>query len=269
MPGRSGLERLINLARCSCACRAGSALKIEEAGESFLSSLAGPFLIAVAAIVAALVAAWVAWRNHEKQLDHDRELRDIEHARQSVNAAVETIAEVISAFSHLATTAWIASEAHAATVAAEAKTDELDAFHHDEHGELVDSRSKAEIDAILPAVLRAESDVIDAESDAIQKETTAVREVAEARDPAMALLMRLTADTLRLEITLGRASDVVKKHVILANAFDKWKDTLSSEANGHYDIDYKPEEEVRQILPKPLEDFVSACQRWSALATQA
>ena len=65
-------------------------LEIEQVGQSFLGTFSGPALIALAAITAAGVAAWVARKNHAEQLAHDRDLRNLDHAHQSVSAAVDT-----------------------------------------------------------------------------------------------------------------------------------------------------------------------------------
>jgi hypothetical protein len=99
-------------------------LEIQEVGgNGFLEGIAGPALIAVAAIIAAFVAAWVARRNHEEQLGNDRSLRDLDHARQSINSAVETVAEAVDACSGFAVAAWAASEACERAEEAQSETD--------------------------------------------------------------------------------------------------------------------------------------------------
>lgn len=57
-------------------------------GESWLSHDLGSILLAVAAITAAGLAAWVATRNHRQQLEHDRSLRKEDHIRDTIDAAV-------------------------------------------------------------------------------------------------------------------------------------------------------------------------------------
>jgi hypothetical protein len=70
-------------------------LEVKEVGEGWLAHLAGPALLAVAAIFAAAIAAYVASRNHTEQLDHDRELRDREHIRDTIDAAFEAAHDLI------------------------------------------------------------------------------------------------------------------------------------------------------------------------------
>lgn len=55
----------------------------------------GSILVALAAVFAAGLAAWIARKNHAEQLAHDRAIRDLGHARQSLSAAVETVADAV------------------------------------------------------------------------------------------------------------------------------------------------------------------------------
>jgi hypothetical protein len=240
-------------------------LEVQEVGgDSLLEGLAGPALIAVAAIIAAFVAAWVARRNHEEQLGHDRGLRDLDHARQSINSAVETVAEAVNACSGLAVAAWAASEARERAEEAQSETDALDHFYRDDDGELVETRDEAEVEATMPALLREENDVIEAETAAIKAETEAVKNAGEARAPASSLLTQLLADTLRLRITIGTNSEVVRRHVDVAEAFKEWVDSTNPDADGYYRLGGNPDEEVAEIVGEPIEAFVNACQVWSA-----
>ncbi len=78
-------------------------LEVEQVGGSVFEGLIGPIIIALAAIFAASLAAWIARRNHGQQLRHDREMRDLSHARASLSSAVETVAEAVDSVSALAT----------------------------------------------------------------------------------------------------------------------------------------------------------------------
>jgi len=199
-------------------------LEVQEVGgDSILESLAGPALIAIAAIVAAVVAAYVARRNHAEQLVHDRRtladqlghdrgLRDLGHARQSIGAAVETITETITAGTSLLGAARDAGEAHEAVERAESETDALEWYERDEEGEVRDTRTVEMIEGETPSVLREENDTIEAEANAIRAATDAVRRVEEAREPVNLLQARLLADTLLLRIAIGENSDVVSRH---------------------------------------------------------
>lgn len=59
------------------------------AQESWIDENSGSLLLAVAAIVAASLAAYVATRNHRQQLEHDAAMRNREHIRETLDMAVE------------------------------------------------------------------------------------------------------------------------------------------------------------------------------------
>lgn len=61
--------------------------------ESWLRENLGPLLLAVAAVFAAALAAWVASRNHKRQLMNDRILQRQDHIREVVDAASVTLAD--------------------------------------------------------------------------------------------------------------------------------------------------------------------------------
>jgi len=65
--------------------------------ESWLRENLGSVLIAVAAIFAAALAAWVANRNHKRQLTSERILQRQDHIREVVDAASVTLAEAHAA----------------------------------------------------------------------------------------------------------------------------------------------------------------------------
>jgi hypothetical protein len=57
--------------------------------ENWLEHNSGSILLALAAIAAASLAALVATLNHRGQLAHDREMRNRDHTRDTIDAAVE------------------------------------------------------------------------------------------------------------------------------------------------------------------------------------
>lgn len=100
-------------------------LEVEQiGGASFLEGLAGPALVALAAVLAAGLAAWVARKNHGQQLKHDGELRNLSHARRSLAAAVETVADAIDAVGHLSGAVYKASALRDRVDEVEASNDE-------------------------------------------------------------------------------------------------------------------------------------------------
>ena len=55
--------------------------------ESWWSENIGPLVVAGAAVFAASLAAWIADRNHKRQLVHDRDLQNQDHIREVLDAA--------------------------------------------------------------------------------------------------------------------------------------------------------------------------------------
>jgi hypothetical protein len=238
----------------------------EIGGDSLLESLTGPALIAIAAIVAAFVAAYVARRNHAHQLDHDRSLRDLDHARQSIGAAVETITETITAGTSLLGAARDAGEAHDAVEHAESETDALEWYERGEDGEVRDTRTVEIIEGETPSVLREENDTLEAEANAIRAATDAVKRVEEAREPVTLLQARLLADTLRLRIAIGENSEVVSRHQDVVDALKSWIDTTRPDDDGIYHVNVTPDLNNPDVarVGNALAEFITACQRWSA-----
>lgn len=64
--------------------------------ESWLTQNAGSFAVALAAIVAAGLAAFVATRNHQHQLSNDRDIRNRAHIRNTLDVAVEGATSAIN-----------------------------------------------------------------------------------------------------------------------------------------------------------------------------
>lgn len=70
--------------------------KVELVGEeSWLSHNLGSFLVGLAAIVAATLAAYVSTRNHKQQLAYDRKIRDRDAIRESIDASVRGISDLV------------------------------------------------------------------------------------------------------------------------------------------------------------------------------
>jgi hypothetical protein len=192
-------------------------------GPSFL----GPLLIAAAALVAAVVAAY--W--HRAQLRHDRVLRDLEHARTSISAAVETVAGAVDAMSDFLVAARAADEAKRRAQSIEDS----------------DNLGEAEM------------------TEALAAETQAIQRVAGARQRASPFLTRMLADRMRLRIALGPDSEVITRHKELTEAFRKWFTDLAPEARASRksNDDDAAGTEIRPALKR----FEVACQQWSISTT--
>jgi hypothetical protein len=68
-------------------------LEVESVGGSFLAGLAGPALVALAAVVAAWIAAKTANRRQKEQLAHDLAVRSLEHIRDAIDVVVVSVHE--------------------------------------------------------------------------------------------------------------------------------------------------------------------------------
>ena len=239
-------------------------LEVEEVGRSFLEGLAGPALIAGAAIVAAFVAAWVARHNHAEQLASDRALRDLDHARQAVSSAVDKLAEAMDALSGAATSRWAASDALSHYEQVKHVTDAaMPTRRRDETGVPVDTRSDEEVAAVPVEILRRENDVLAAERNALKRSNEAHDKAHDDRISAAAAVAGLNADTFRLRIAIGPTSPVAEQHFVIVDAFQDFLDGLAPDDDGLHRVNPRPEEEVQGIADQ-LSEFVGLCSQWSA-----
>lgn len=81
----------------------GTALLATTASESWWDQNAGSLFIAVAAMVAAGLAAFVSIWNTKRQLAHDRELRHFDHIRDTIDGALSIVTEAVKTASLLST----------------------------------------------------------------------------------------------------------------------------------------------------------------------
>lgn len=229
-------------------------LEVEEVGRSFFSGLAGPALIATAAIVAAFLAAWVARRNHAELLANDRQLRDLDHARQGLSGAVETVSEAINVFGELHLRAWKAHDAQLVSQALTADSEEFDPPH---------PRTVEQEEAIGAEARRLEADVLEAATAANREATKAFRVLLEHQQAAWDVRQRLEADGLRLRIALGDGSEVVKSHKELVEAFNQWREAVEPK-EGSFPFEGDRFGPPDAPVPEAMEAFISASQQWAA-----
>jgi hypothetical protein len=237
-------------------------LQVEQVGgPSFIEEVIGPALLAVAAIFAAGLAAWVARKNHSSQLAHDRQLRDTEHARRSISAAVDHITEALDAAASYATAVWSASEAGERSRAATDAVDSLPYMDYDEEGQRIDHRSVAMRDAEPTEWLEGERAMEEAEVAAIRAETEAAEHAMARRAPFSDQITNVAADSWKLQISIGTETDVVKKHQAVARAFSDWCDTLGMDSPAGWKLKEKPSIDP---VAAAMADFVKASQEWAA-----
>jgi hypothetical protein len=241
-------------------------LKFEKVGgPTFLEELIGPALVAVAAIIAASLAAWVARRNHSSQLAHDRQLRDTDYARRSIGLAVENIAEAVDAATSYGTAAWSASEASERSDQATAAVDALPYMDYDEEGERVDLRTDEQVEAMSWTREDEEVALTNEEVSAIKAETGAAENARDKRSRLSTEISRLTADGWKLQIYIGIKTEVVTRHQAVTHALSDWYDTNGMTAEGGWKLAKEPSIEP---VAKAMAEFVKACQEWSAQRVQ-
>jgi hypothetical protein len=76
-------------------------VQVQTVGESWVLLLAGPAMVALAAIGAAMVAARTANKRQREQLAHDLVVRREEHTRDAVDGALETVTETVGRVTEL------------------------------------------------------------------------------------------------------------------------------------------------------------------------
>lgn len=243
-------------------------LQVEQVGGGFFDVSIGSVLVALAAVFAAGLAAWIARKNHAEQLAHDRAIRDLGHARQSLSAAVETVADAVDSVTKLSSAV---SEANARRQDAdeiEASNDEfLETFERQGHL-LVDTRTEQQLEGAPVPLLRMEQAAVDEEAEAISAEAGAIESTTEARAAYAPFVTRLMADTLRLRIAIGNDSEVVKRHALLADAIMDWAESLSPDSDGRYRFETDPAQE-EDLVGDQMEAFVEASQAWAADTAQS
>jgi hypothetical protein len=237
-------------------------VKVEQVGgPNFLEGLIGPALVAVAAIIAAGLAAWVARRNHSSQLAHDRQLRDTGYARRSIGLAVEDISEAVNAATTHGTLAWGASKASEKSRQATALVDEAPYLTYDEMGERVDMRTPEMVEAESPEWRIEEAAMMEAEVEAVEAETKAAERAMASRRVLSEQITRLAADGWKLQIYIGVKAEVVSRHQAVTHALSDWYDRNSLTEDGSWKLKDEPSIEP---VAEAMAEFVKACQEWSA-----
>lgn len=194
--------------------------------ESWWSQNSGSIFIAIAAIVAAGLAAYVAIRNHHQQLDHDRNMRNREATRTIIDIAVEEIGEAI-----LRT-----AKFRAQMSAAERAREQLADLSPDDEQKLEAARAE---------VQEAEKDLLG------------------AVDPAFNAANAMDINTMRLAIRLGDDHPITSHHRQTRDALDKWHDAITrglEENRNEAEID-----QTQQRLTdfgRARTKFDAACRTW-------
>jgi hypothetical protein len=200
---------------------------IEVVGESWWHNLIGPGLIAIAAIVAAAVAAYVAIHNHRLQLEHDREERDREHARESIRAASETVAETLDP---LGTYELAVRDDDKAT----------------KHAETLEGSGDEE-----------------AKEAAEKAQLKAAEEVHEAREKVGDLVIKMTVDSIGLRTSFGSRSPVFQSYRDLSRAFNRRFRACAPTTEGRVQRETAEGDSEVKKTRVALNAFQEACEEWA------
>jgi ABC-type nickel/cobalt efflux system permease component RcnA len=195
-------------------------------GESWWSHNAGSILVGIAAIIAAGLAAYVSVRNHKQQLAHDRDVRDRDATRESIDQAVRGISLLILQ--------GVILSGHVRTL--EVAREGLDAIDPDNADAL--ARQRAQIDSVGKAV----QEIIPSISSA----TNTVH-----------------ADTIHLSIRLGRRHPVAVAQSTTREALKSWVLLLNKGlGQNRSEEERTAADQGQKEIGKARNDFESACFAW-------
>jgi len=200
---------------------------IEVVGENWWHDLIGPGLLAIAAILAAAMAAYVAIHNHRRQLEHDREERDREHARESIRTAAETIAETL---------------------------DPLGAYEL-----AVRDNDKA----AKHAETLEDSGDDEAKEAATKARRKAAKRVRETRGKVGDLVIKMTVDSIGLRTSFGAKSPVFQRYRELSRAFNLRFQASAPTPEGRVQRETTEEGSEVKKTRVALNAFQEACEEWA------
>ena len=202
-------------------------IAVQLVGEPWWQGLIGPVALAVAAILAAAIAAYVATHNHRRQLEHDRTERDREHARESIRAAAKTVGEIFEPLT-----------AYELAVRADDKaTKEVEALETSE-----DERAK-----------RA----------AAERQLKRAEKVRDTRVKAEPLVVKTMVDSISLRISFGAESAVFQSYRELSLVFKQWFEACAPTKDGRTERDAREDDEANEEIHHALVAFQTACEDWS------
>lgn len=195
--------------------------------EGWLEQIAGPAMIAIAAIIAAALAAWVAIRNTQHQLDHDQRVRNREHIRDAID------------------------EAAAAFEAAFTGSDKL--FSHVWALEMIRKTGRG-------AGTRGEGTLQPNNWQEAEQQT--VEEGQAAREEAFAGVFRMEGAIGRLELRLDKEDPLITSYRGLHDALLELVTRMSRGLNDNRILDPRVDEEKREAVVSQFAAFRKASYSW-------
>jgi hypothetical protein len=157
--------------------------------ESWWSQNSGSIFLAVAAILAAGLAAYVATRNHRQELQHDRKMRNREATREVIDDSLERIGEALMLTATLGSEVWALEQERRPLT---------------EPG-LEDEQQRAAATASVEEAAKLVMGVI---------------------EPAFDAANMMDTDRMRLAIRLGDGHPVVAHHRKTREALNQWHDAI-------------------------------------------
>jgi len=198
----------------------------QGSGEGWINQNSGSVLVALAAIVAATLAAYTANRRHREQLAHDREMRNRDHTRDTLDAAVEGVSTAIESVSNFA-------------AAVETIGSQLPDLHRETDPNLNDE---------VPA-------------DKIKRLAKIKDELSLARNAAHDARTAMHSSRLRLEIRLSKSHPIVESHNQLQTDLSAWGAVLTSYINQEQTGAVEDDRYVNAVA-SDLDRFRLACGEW-------
>lgn len=195
-------------------------------GESWWSHNSGSLLIGLAAIVAAGLAAYVAIRNHDQQLAHDREIRDRDATRQAIDDAVRGITDFV-----------------------------LQAVTLSGHVEALEKARSG-----LSGIDLSDTDARARQKDQIDQATAAARDIVL---PVSAATNAVHADTIHLSIRIGKTHPVTAAQIRFRDSLKKWVLIIDEGlARNRTAEELQAESQCQQEIGKARNEFEAACFAW-------
>jgi hypothetical protein len=190
-------------------------------GESWLEHNS----VAIAAITAAALAALVAVLNQRAQLKHDREMRNRDHIRDTIDSAIASANEALLAVGNF----------HSNVATAEEWRER----------EMPDQEDKA------------------AKAASREREERWSSELDRERDEAYPLIQSMRAANIRLEIRLGAAHPIVLSHdATRAAFFELFSASMGGVGKNRAQTERDKDGDLSRAVRDHFLEFRTAAQRW-------
>lgn len=205
---------------------------LANTGESSIDL--GSVLIAAAAAFAALLAAISASVRQRAQLQHDRELREREHIRDTLDSQVGEVQQSLRVLMRFRASVSTFEEPYHRELAREVPSRE-------------EGRSKAQ----------------DKDAPGSEQQGDIVKRWRDARRASHEALLKRRAGTTRLRLRLGRRAAITKHHDQFVDGYSKLHRSLGPPLDEPRSSEEKADEDAAyEEMKQAYQDFLRACERW-------